>query len=391
MINKRKKYNRDTRYFLIPAVLVLLLASCKGGLPSSDKGSMDWNVFRGSSALNGYTDLPLPEEPKLLWAYKEAVRTSSSPMVYKGTTYWCDKKGKIYGVDIKGTLVFEYDLKTAVESSPLIYDSTLFIGRIDGFMTAISLKTKNIVWEYETMGEIHSPPNLMNFSGRDAIVFGSYDNFLYCLDVKNGSKLSSFESGYYLNGAAALWDNHVIFGGCDQWLRIIDCKTGMQTDSLLLDAYIPSSPAIMGDYCYVGDYSGNIYELMLENGKITRHKKVVEGNDNGSVQSVPAISCATCYFFHNNRYVHATNRKDGKLLWKYMLKGNVGESSPLVCKDKIIVCTKTGIVSILSATNGTLLWEYDTGEQIVGSPAVIKDHFMVLSAKGTLLCFGNEK
>ena len=73
-----------------------------------------------------------------------------------------------------------------------------------------------------------------------------------------------------------------------------------------------------------------------------------------------------------------------------MLKGNVGESSPVVCKDKIIACTKTGIISILDTENGNLLWEYDTGEQIVGSPAVIKDHFFVLTTKGTLFCFGKN-
>lgn len=46
----------------------------------------------------------------------------------------------------------------------------------------------------------------------------------------------------------------------------------------------------------------------------------------------------------------------------------------------MIVCTKTGIVSILDTESGDLKWEYDTGEQIVGSPAVIKDHFFILTA-----------
>ena len=69
----------------------------------------------------------------------------------------------------------------------------------------------------------------------------------------------------------------------------------------------------------------------------------------------------------------------------------MGESSPVVCDGKVLICTKTGIVSILDAATGELLWEYDTGEQIIGSPAVIKDHFLVLSSKGTLFCFGKGK
>ncbi|MCD7900188.1 MAG: PQQ-like beta-propeller repeat protein [Bacteroides sp.] len=102
------------------------------------------------------------------------------------------------------------------------------------------------------------------------------------------------------------------------------------------------------------------------------------------------MSSDAFYFYSGERNLHAISRINGKLNWKYMLKGNVGESSPVVCNDKIIVCTKTGVVSILDCDSGKLLWEYDTGEQIVGSPAIIKDHFMILTAKGTLFCFGKE-
>ena len=381
-----------TLSYLIGLSFLFLLSSCVGGFNNSDSScSMDWKLFRGDSALSGYTDTPLPKDPILKWMFKTESRTVSSPVVNNGTTYWSDKRGYIRGVSIDGELVFEYDLRTAVEATPMISDSILFIGRIDGFMTAISLAHKDTIWNYETMGQISASPNSMNFSGRKAIVFGSYDNYLYCVDVKTGEELNKFESGYYLNGAAALWNSYMVFGGCDAYLRVIDCTTGTQTDSLLLDAYVPASPAIVDDHCYIGDYLGNIYRLMLKNGKIVQHEKIVsEDSENGSFVSVPAVATNAFYFLSGDRHLHAMNRSDGELIWKYMLKGNAGESSPVVCKDKIIICTKTGIVSILDAKTGALLWEYDTGEQIVGSPAVIKDHFFILTTKGTLFCFGKS-
>ncbi len=378
--------------YLSLIIVICFLTTCHSSSdPPVNTGTMDWKLFRGDLGLSGCTDTPLPENPELKWTYKGEARTVSSPIIDNGTTYWCDKRGRVKGVDINGKLAFEYDLQTAVEATPTIYDSVLYVGRIDGFMTAISLARKDTLWNYETMGQISAAPNLLKYGDPKAIVFGSYDNYLYCVDAKNGEELNKFESGYYLNGAAALWKGHVIFGGCDAWVRIIDCKTGTPTDSIQLEAYVPASPAIMGDYCYIGDYSGNIYKLMLENGKIVRHKKIVsEDSENGSFVSVPAISEDAFYFFSGDRNLHAISRINGKLNWKYMLKGNTGESSPVVCDNKIIVCTKTGIISILDAENGKLLWEYDTGEQIVGSPAIIKDHFMILTSKGTLLCFGKN-
>jgi outer membrane protein assembly factor BamB len=55
-----------------------------------------------------------------------------------------------------------------------------------------------------------------------------------------------------------------------------------------------------------------------------------------------------------------------------------------------LVCTKTGIVSIHNAKTGDLLWEYDTGEQIIASPAVNNGYFYILTFKGTLFCFGKQ-
>lgn len=374
---------------LFVLLITCLLAACSGKQEPSGSGTSDWKLFRGDSSLSGYTDTRLPENPVLLWTYKGESRTSSSPVINNGTTYWCDKRGYIRGVDLQGQLSFEYDLQTAVEATPMIGDSMLYIGRIDGMMTALSLNKKDTIWNYETMGQISASPNSTEFAGRQAIVFGSYDNYLYCLDTKTGELLNRFESGYYLNGAAALWNEYVVFGGCDSWIRIVDCRTGIPTDSLLVDDYIPASPAIKGDDCYVGDYSGNIYRLSLKNGKIIHYNKVIsESSENASFVSVPAVSEEAVYVFSGDRNLYAIDRKTGKTNWNYLLKGDVGESAPVVCNDKVLVCTKTGIVSILDTDSGKLLWEYDAGEQIVASPAVIKDHFMILTAKGTLLCFG---
>ena len=380
--------------FLGIALLGLLVA-CKGSIgpsgPSGSKGNLDWHLFRGDESLSGYTDIRLPDNPALLWTYKSEKRTESSPVMDKGITYWSDNRGRILGVDLNGKLHFEYYLQTAVNATPMIYESTLYIGRIDGYMTAISLEKKDTLWTYETMGQLSASPNRAVFGGRKAIVFGSYDNFLYSVDTKDGTIINSFESGYYLNGAVALQEKHVIFGGCDSWLRIINCETGLSTDSLLLDEYIPASPAILGDFCYIGDYSGNIYELQLDKGKIVSQKKIRESTgESGSFLSVPAVTASAVYFLSDDRHLYCVDRKDGNTVWKYMLKGNAGESSPVVCRDKVLVCTRTGIVTILDALNGTHVWEYDTGEQITGSPAVIKDRFMILTAKGTLFCFGKE-
>jgi outer membrane protein assembly factor BamB len=129
----------------------------------------------------------------------------------------------------------------------------------------------------------------------------------------------------------------------------------------------------------------------LDKGKIASHKKIIESQDkNRTFVSVTAVSGKMVYIVSDNRNVYAINRKDGSIAWKYLLKGDTGESSPVICNDKVLVCTRSGIVSIHDAKKGDLLWEYDTGEQIIASPAVINGYFYILTFKGTLFCFGGH-
>jgi len=373
-------------------LIIFLLPVFWGCSTNLSKNTSDgnWLWFRGDAAMSGYTDIRLPEKPVLNWAYKSELRTASSPLVYNGTAFWSDRRGRIQGVDISGNLCFTYAFETAIDATPIIHDSVLYIGRIDGTMSALSLATQDTLWNFETWGQIAASPNIVDFEGRKAIAFGSYDNYLYCLDIRDGTEINRVESGYYINGAVARWKDYVIFGGCDAWIRIVDCRTGIQTDSLEAEAYIPASPAVSGDYCYIADYTGNIYEIYLKDGKFERHRKVVESqSETSAFVSVPAVSSKTLYIVSDDRYLYAINRADGAVDWKYLLKGNTGESSPVVCRDKVIVCTKTGIISILDAQKGTLLWEYDTGEQITSSPAITKGYFYILTARGTLFCFGD--
>ncbi|GHU54135.1 serine/threonine protein kinase [Bacteroidia bacterium] len=375
---------------VVSLISLLALLSCSSPEERSG-GSGSWPLFRGDPGLSGYTAIALPDKPALLWSYNSESRTSSSPVVYNQTAYWSDKRGHIYGVDGDGKLCFDYRFETAVDATPMIQDSVLYIGRIDGFMSALSLTSKDTLWNFETMGQISASPNIGSFEGKQAVVFGSYDNFLYIIDKESGRELNSFESGYYINGAVGLWQDYFISGGCDAWLRIINGTTGQPSDSLELGNYIPASPAIDAEYCYIADHSGNVYEIVLREGKIADTRTMLEASDNsGSLVSVPALSNKTLFVLSDDRYLYAIDRKTGNIRWKYLQKGASGESSPVVCNSKVLSCSKSGIVSILDADNGALLWEYDTGETITSCPAVIEGSFYILTTKGTLFCFGKK-
>lgn len=372
-------------------LLVTILAGCSGSGTAMQEGGADWTSFRGDGSLSGSVSAALPSQPALLWSTSTGQRTVASPLIKDGIIYTLGRRGLLRAVDAQGKEVFTKDFATFIEATPLLVDTTLFIGTIDGNMLALGIHGREILWDFPTEGQISAPPMETTYGKDKALVFGSYDNNLYTLRQQDGQLLSKFESGYYLNGAAAVLDGYLAFGGCDQWLRIVDTRAGVQTDSLMLDAYLPSSPVFNGNDGYIGDYGGNIYHIKLENGKIASSEKIhrAGSRDGSSFVGLPAVGKDNVCFF-SGRSVICASRKDGSVRWETLLKGPTGESSPTQCRNGILVCTKNGIVSILDRANGQVKWEYDTGEDILACPAVVPGRFYILTAKGTLLCFGQS-
>ena len=372
--------------------LLFLLGGCRSLPGDVEKDQhLAWGSFRGNSSLSGYTDCELPEHPTLLWERRHDVRTVASPLVHDGTVFICDKHGQMLGFDEQGEVVFNTPLESDVEASFVIDDSTIYIGQLDGEIRALSLSNGKERWKYPTEGQIKASPTITTIDDHDYLLVGSYDNNMYTLDASNGKFVGCAPTEYYINGAASLWHRYALFGGCDAWLRMVDAKTGEAVDSLQLEAYLPASPAIMGDYAYIADYQGNVYVAYLSGGKFRPHRKLLTAPADGdNMLSMPAVTCDAVYVLAEGRYLLCIDIAKGNIKWKQMLRGEVGESSPQVCYDRVIVCTRTGVVSIHDAATGKELWEYETGEQIISSPAVVDSRFYILTARGTLLCFGEK-
>ncbi len=374
--------------------LLMLFSGCgQGGQKTSESvnsnmGTYEWTSFRGGTSLSGYTASPLPDNPTLLWEYRHGVRTVAAPIVSQGTVYMCDKHGQLRGFSIAdGTPSCSLDLGGDVEAPFVTADTLLYIGQMDGQVRALSLTDGTELWHFETEGQILGSPT---FLSRGVLVVGSYDNTMYTLDARTGDPVGRASTGYYINGAAAIWrDTYALFGGCDAWLRVSDLRTGHVTDSIRLDAYLPASPAVEGDYAYVNDYQGNLYEIRLtKDGHIGGHRVMLAAEDDeGGTTSMPTVTADAVFVLAEGRFLVCIDRADAHVRWKQMLRGDVGECSPLVCADRVIACTRTGIISIHDARTGRCLWTYETGEQIVASPAVAAGRLFVLTARGTLLCF----
>lgn len=353
-------------------------------------------MLMGCRSLPGGIDAQaeLPDQPQLLWEHRHNVRSVAAPAAYNGMILFCDKHGLMKGLDENtGEELLSLDLESDMEASFTVEDSTLYVGMIDGRIRSLSLVDGTDHWTYATEGQIAAAPTLTTINGERRLFVGSYDNYMYTLAPQTGQLVHRVETGYYINGAAALWKNSVIFGGCDAWVRIINGATGSPIDSLKLDAYIPASPVIFDSKVYIADYGGNVYELTLSNdGKIASHRKLLAAaDDDGGMLSTPVVTTDAVIVLTPQNQLLCLDRKSGHVRWQTALKGDIGECPAVMAGDKLLVCTKTGVISIHDADDGQRIWEYEVGEQIISRPVIGEGRFWVLTARGTMLCFGEKE
>lgn len=123
--------------------------------PEFDNGIL----YFGSS--DGYLYALNEHDRSLEWKYRTSERIGhSSPLIIESgifiSSFNVDKSsasGTLHCVDKKGKIVWKFQTEHAIVSSTLIHKDVLFFGSWDGFLYAISLKKKELLWKFRTLFE----------------------------------------------------------------------------------------------------------------------------------------------------------------------------------------------------------------------------------------------
>jgi outer membrane protein assembly factor BamB len=110
-------------------------------------------------------------------------------------------------------------------------------------------------------------------------------------------------------------------------------------------------------------------------------------NTGGPVDS-PVVSGGLVYIGSLDDNVYALNASDGSLVWKYKTGGNV-LSPAAVADGKVYVGSEDNKVYALNATTGAYIWSYKTDGIVISSPAVAGSVVYVGSYDHLVYAFGS--
>jgi outer membrane protein assembly factor BamB len=231
--------------------------------------------------------------------------------------------GRIVALSMKtGRVVWSRVIPPGSESSPIVWNSTLYFGDQGGTVYSIRARDGHLNWTYHASGAVKGGPALAD----GILYFGDYAGRAYALNADSGHQIWAvstegahfgFGSGNFYSTPAVAF-GRVYMGNTDGRVYSFAAKTGQLAWATGTGAYVYSSAAVadppgLGPTVYLGSYDGNFYAFDARSGAI-RWTHPAGGRISGS----PTIIGTVVYFSDlGTRSTQGLNLRTGRQVFSF--------------------------------------------------------------------------
>ena len=350
---------------------LVLLAGLGGLAAYLYKGHLEGNVHGSSTEFNPTQTAPPPPPPsvkqKIVWpmfAY-DMERTHVGPTVPVRPPF---RRAWTAG----GASLLEFP--------PAIGWNRLFLANGSGHLIAVSTKTGRRAWSYDARRCQAASPALADI-GHGTV----YEVFLNRKPCKAKRPGDGEVVALAVGTGKLRWSTHigasetspVVVGNrlyVGDWLgdiRALDARTGRIIWTTNLGAAVKGAVAVNGDTLYVGAYNGHVYSLAARNGHVI-WRGSADSRLLGSSQfySTPALAYGRMYIGSTDGKVYSFGATTGHRIWSYGTGGYV-YGSPAVWKQLVLVGSYSHRFYAFDAATGAVRWTFTANGPISGSATVI--------------------
>lgn len=229
----------------------------------------------------------------------------------------------------------------------------------------------NLIWKFKTAGPINSSPVVYG----NTVYIGSDDFKLYALNADTWGVKWEFKTGGKITTAPTVYRGIVYFSSRDLKVYALDAKTGKKKWETQVDGWVNSPVVAHSDKIYVGCYENKIYILNADNGKR-------EGVERARVKiGLSDYACVRGEFYPIDAYTKS-------IVWKSLVRNT--ESWPANANNFVYIGSRDNKLHAYNALNRKPVWEYETDGWIDSSPAISKGKLYVGSRDGFIYTFGNS-
>ena len=200
----------------------------------------------------------------------------TGPVYNDGTVYFAYFDGRLIAVDAKtGKRRWTTNLRSHLESSPVVVGKRLFLGDDKTNVVAVRASDGKILWEFNSPGAIKASPSFHD--GR--VYVADYEGAMFCLDADSGrpvwrtntTRVAPFgEGGFY--SSPAIGFGRAYAARDDGTVFAFDLRDRRIAWSFPTHNFIYGSPALAAvpgtpPSVYIGSYDEHFYALDARTGK----------------------------------------------------------------------------------------------------------------------------
>lgn len=228
----------------------------------------------------------------------------SSPVINGDTLLIASADGKVLSLNKNdGKIFWQFNAKHFIRATPTLMNGYVYIGNTNGDMYALDSKTGKQKWIFQTFGSSLNNDTI-GFDRKailssavvqdNAIVFGSRDGFLYCVNGFDGNLKWKFDHKVsWVISSPSIVNGQVITGTSDgHFVQSVNIKTGEEKWRTYGAAPLWSSPLVVGNYVYIGGNEGVLHCININNGEQVSHPFCI----NAKIFSSAIVSHNKMYF-----------------------------------------------------------------------------------------------
>jgi outer membrane protein assembly factor BamB len=225
-----------------------------------------------------------------------------------------------------------------VEFPPAIGYGRLYFSTNSGKVYAVNTKTGKRAWKYVSHRCVAASPAIG--TQQHGTVYAVFLNEPPCNAKHGRGEVIAFSAGF----------------GKIRWHKTIGASE--------------TSPLLVGNRLYVGDWDGRIWALDARTGRtIWRYRT------RGPIKGGAAISDGRLYVGSYDGHVYCIGAQKGRLIWKAKAQSRLyGHtqfySTPAVAYGRVYIGGTDGRVYSFGATSGKIRWSHGTGNYVYASPAI---------------------
>ncbi|WP_226006079.1 PQQ-binding-like beta-propeller repeat protein [Natrinema salinisoli] len=170
--------------------------------------------------------------------------------------------GKLYGwsypdlefawsFDTRGSDANDGEIKGPIAT----YDGGAYFGSWDGYVYRVDLEDGTEDWSFQTGDLVMSGPALD--PELDTVFIGSHDTNLYALDAQSGERHWSFEADDWFFGCPIVCDERVVAGSRDGGVYALEKRTGDEVWRVDNEGHVSSTPRVVDGAIYYAERAPN--------------------------------------------------------------------------------------------------------------------------------------